>query len=117
MLDVKVRNWGAEDEPLRKTHPQVWRFLFKKTWNEIDPREVGVLTVAVRPTGLSVTLKMPTEAQSCTILVRHTTHIWDALERALLYREGDWKELKSGPGAQKIREERKKLRETRKTTK
>jgi|SRR5580658_798577 hypothetical protein len=114
MLSLHVRHWGHPDDPLRASHPTLAWFLFAKSWDGIAPREPGVLTIAVKPTGLTATLKMPSEAQSLSITVSFSTHIFDALERCLRTREGDWKELKAGPGAQKLREDRKKLLETRK---
>jgi hypothetical protein len=72
-----------------------------------------MLTISVRPTGLTISCKMPSEAKSCTILVQRSDQLLDAINLALETYGGDWKDLKSGPGAQKLREDRKKLRDTR----
>lgn len=117
LLDVAVRDWGQPDDPLWQSHHTLAEFLFKKSWNGYDPREPAVLTISVRPTGLTITCKMPSEAKSCTILVRSSGDMFDAINHALETYSGDWKDLKSGPGAQKLREDRKKLRETRKSSK
>lgn len=117
MLDTAVRDWGNPDDPLIKSHKILARFLFKRSWNGYVPRESSMITITVRPTGLSVTLKMPSEAQSVTVLVQQLHQVWDALEYCLRTHSGDWKELKNGPGAQKLREDRKKQLEIEKQKK
>lgn len=117
LLDTAVRHWGSPTDRLRQSHPALAEFLFSKSWDGIAPRDPGVLTIAVRPTGVNVTLKMPSEAQSLTVSCLWVSQVFDALERALRTRTGDWKELKSGPGATKLREDRKKLLATRKRKK
>lgn len=92
-------------------------FLFRKTWNGIDPREAIAITVTVRPTGLQFTCKLPSEGQSVGERVRYWHELLDMMERCLRYRTGDWKELKNGPGATLKREARKKERDIRKTKK
>jgi hypothetical protein len=117
MLSTKVENWGAYDEALQHTHPTLWGFLFRKSWNGYDPRECGVLSISIRPTGVTASVKLPSEAWQVTVLSTYIGEVFDLLDHALRTRSGDWKELKNGPGAQKLREERKKLRETRKQKK
>jgi len=114
MLSVEVKNWGSADDGLWQSFPELARFLFLKSWNGYDPRECGMITIVARPTGVTAWLKLPSEAQQISVLVTRVLDVFPALEHALLHRSGDWKELKNGPGAQKLREERKKLRETRK---
>lgn len=117
LLQTAVKNFGSPTDPLRKSHPTLAAFLFNKSWNGVEPRETAVITISVRPTGLTATLKLPSEAQSVSIHVQESNLIFDALETALRNRSGDWKELKSGPGATKLREDRKKERDIRKKRK
>lgn len=57
---------------------------------------------------------MPTEGNKFTVYFRTFAELLDALDTELRERKGDWQELNNGPGATKRREERKKLRESKK---
>jgi hypothetical protein len=117
LLDTDLSDWGAPDDPLWESHPFFAAFLFKKSWNGIDPREPAAVTISVRPTGLQFSVKLPSEGQSCGERVRHWGDLLDMLEACLRNHTGDWKELKNGPGATLKREARKKERDIRKSRK
>jgi hypothetical protein len=117
LLNTAVRDWGHPDDPIRQAWPTLAGFLFKKSWNGFTPRECALLTIGITPTGVSFTLKMPSEANSVQDVVSHVDQVFERLERCLQTGEGNWKELKSGPGATFLREERKKLRDIRKSKK
>lgn len=117
LLCTTVRDWGHPDDPIREAFPTLAGFLFKKSWNGFQPRECALLTIGITPTGVSFTLKMPSEANSVQDVVSHVDQVFARLERCLQTGEGNWKELKSGPGATFLREERKKLRDIRKSKK
>ncbi len=117
LLDVAVRNFGHPQDPLIKTHPLLASFLFRKSWNKIELRESAVITITVSPVGVAASLKMPSEAQQLTSRCSFVSELLDRLENDLANRTGEWKELKSGSGAQKIRENRKKMVEIEKAKK
>lgn len=114
LLAVGVKDWGWPDDPLWKSHPQLARFLFKGSWNGYEPRQPGRISVRITTSGFACTLTCPSESKSLEGFSNTWTGLLDDLEDRILHHQREWKELKNGPGVQKLREERKKLRDTRK---
>ncbi len=113
-MKVGVKDYGSPDDAIWKSHPTLARYLFKGSWDGITPRVAGRLAINVTPTGLAVTITMPSEAQARTESVDTFADLLDVLEDAIVNRPRGWREVTRGPGAQKLREDRKKLRDTRK---
>jgi hypothetical protein len=114
ILTTAVRDWGCPEDPLWATHPLLARLLFVSSWNGYVPREHGRISVSVTATGVQGTLTLPSEAQVRTERATTILQLLDVFEDGIQNRPREWRELKVGPGAQKLREERKKLVETRK---
>ena len=89
-LRVEVSDFGHPDDPFKQAYPVLSSFLFGKSWNGFEPRDTGVITLTVRPTGCTVTIKLPSEAQSITKYPSFVGQIWADIEDALINRTGDW---------------------------
>lgn len=84
------------------------------SWDGLNPRGAGLLTIVPIPLGFRVTVKLESEAQSGSFEVTRFDAILDVLEEAIRTGRPIWRTLDKGTGARRLKEERRKIEDARK---
>jgi hypothetical protein len=114
MIRLGLASFGAADDPAWEACPTAVSWLCLRSWDAIQPRKPGRLTVTPTATGWQATLTLDSEARKGSVRFRWFEELLPQLEALCLGRVGEWVELETGKGAQRLRDERRKLLDARK---
>ena len=117
MIREALRPYGAPDDPAWEEFPCAMSWLCTRTWNALDPRKVGRVSLDPDPEGWRVTVWLETEAQKGMNRCRFLEDVPGCIERLCLKQEGQWVPMDRGEGARKLADWRNKERDIRKTRK
>lgn len=104
---------ALESDPAWDVAPNAMAWMCYTSWDGLHPRSPASLSIRPIPTGFAVTVRLDSEAQVGTYEVSSFGGILERLEEIIRNRVRIWKELERGKGAQKLREERKKIEDAR----
>lgn len=105
---LRPRDHGPSDDPWQEEYPYLFAYLYRGTWNDIDPREGSKLEIKAAGGAVYVSLKCPTEGVQLTKVGNSLGEAFGLLEAACGDPATHWTEMRWGTGAQKARDLRKK---------
>lgn len=105
---LRPRDHGPSDDPWEGSYPYLCAYLYRGSWNDIDPREGSKLEIKAAGGAVYLSLKCPTEGVQLTKVGQSLKEAFGLLEAACGDPATHWTEMKWGTGAQKARDLRKK---------
>jgi len=115
-VNLRPRDHGPECDELRKRYPNLAAYLYDGSWDELNPRDPGKLTVVVKGGMVFVKLQCPTEGNESPQIGGTWEQAFEGLERFCANSDSHWIEMRFGTGCQKRRDLRKKEVDKRNAT-
>jgi hypothetical protein len=106
---VRPPDYGPQSDWLNEHCPFLASYLYSGSWNGKDPREASTIFLVANAGMVTVTLKCPTEGYQTSGVGDGLVEALTDLDRKCADPCHQWKELKRGTGAQKLRDTRKNL--------
>jgi hypothetical protein len=109
VLKARPANHGSEEDEWVETYPTICSYLFKGSWDDIQPRDPGSLSIRAVNGVVTITLSCPTEGKKCPMHGVTICQVLEAMERACRDGTARWVDLDYGTGKQRLKSERRKL--------
>lgn len=88
--------------------PTLAEWLGRGSWDGLQPREAGKLSIVFKGGLVIGTVSLPTESQTITLHANSVLSLLQALDNACETGRGPWVDMKYGTGVQRKRDQRKK---------
>jgi hypothetical protein len=114
---VRPTDHAQLDDPLAKEYPYLVAYLYRGSWDDIQPRDPSSLSIRAANGLVHATLQCPTEGTKTVGRGLTLSEALADLEGQCRTGKGNWSDMKFGTGIQKKNDLRKKMLAAEEATK